>query len=406
MIAVMESIDLRTEQIQLTQSHPNWAILDDLSFRSKNLHNYTNYLLREKFFKKEKQPSKFDLVKQFAKEDQVDYRSLPAQTSQQIIYDLFLNWKSFFALLKFKKQQNCKPPKYKHKKKGRNIVILTNQQCKIVDDELVFPKSLNLKPIKTRLNAETEKLKEVRILPKQSHYVVEIVYEKAIQKTENLNPELFLGIDLGINNIIAATLNNSDKSSFVIKGGKLKSMNQFYNKSLARLKSLCEVLNKLKTTKRIQKLHRKRNNKVKDFTHKVTRKVIDFCKSNHVGNIVIGYNENWKNGVNLGKATNQKFVQIPFLTLVRQLQYKAKEAGITVILTEESYTSQTDNYNFDPFGASKKRIHRGLFKSSNVGLVNADINGAFGILRKVVGAGLLALPGRGCVLHPLKFQVS
>ena len=127
---------------------------------------------------------------------------------------------------------------------------------------------------------------------------------------------------------------------------------------------------------------------IADFFHKASRKIIEFCVHNNVGQIVIGYNEKWKQKSHLGRITNQLFISIPFLKLIKQIQYKGILKGIIVVLTEESYTSKCSALDFEPIQHHPhylgKRIHRGLFRSQKGILINADVNGALNILRKVV----------------------
>ncbi|KKL60542.1 hypothetical protein LCGC14_2204290, partial [marine sediment metagenome] len=118
------------------------------------------------------------------------YKDLPAQTSQQILKLLGKNWKSYFGLMReyrknFKKLKGKrkflpkpKIPKYK-KKNGESITIFTNQQCKIRDGYLIFPKKkCNINSIKTRI---VGKINQVSIIPKGIVYTVEIIYEKEIE---------------------------------------------------------------------------------------------------------------------------------------------------------------------------------------------------------------------------------
>ena len=116
---------------------------------------------------------------------------------------------------------------------------------------------------------------------------------------------------------------------------------------------------------------------------------MNFLVSNNISTVVVGYNKEWKQDINLGKRNNQNFVNIPFLTLIKQLEYKCKLEGINFILTEESYTSKCsfldneDVCKHDTYLG--ERIKRGLFKSKEGKLINADLNGSLNILKKVVG---------------------
>jgi len=91
--------------------------------------------------------------------------------------------------------------------------------------------------------------------------------------------------------------------------------------------------------------------------------------------IVIGYNHGWKQKIKIGKKNNQKFVQIPFLKLVKQIEYKAQLKGIHVLTVNENHTSKCSFLDNEPIGKhdkyAGKRISRGLFKSSKDILLNA-----------------------------------
>lgn len=174
---------------------------------------------------------------------------------------------------------------------------------------------------------------------------------------------------------------------FSINGRPLKSINQYYNKEKARLQA--HLKGNKKTSKRIYSITNKRNNKVKDYLHKSSRKIVNFLVSNNISTLIIGYNEEWKQNINLGRANNQAFVNIPFYTFIKQLEYKCKLEGISVILTEESYTSKCSFLDGESIEKHNnylgKRIKRGLFRSAEGKLINADLNGSLNILRKVVG---------------------
>jgi putative transposase len=154
-----------------------------------------------------------------------------------------------------------------------------------------------------------------------------------------------------------------------------------------------------------------------DHFHKVSRHVIGLCLKNDIGTIVIGYNKGWKDSINIGAVNNQKFVNIPHMKLVEQIQYKADEYGITVILREESYTSQASALDLDPVPTydpkskgvhifTGKRVKRGLYRTSTGQLVNADVNGALNILRKEIGNGFVqALADEGAVLRPMRVSL-
>jgi putative transposase len=271
-------------------------------------------------------------------------------------------------------------PNYK-KKNGESIVIFTNQQCRFKEEYLHFPKKVNLKQIKTRIK---EKLKEVRIIPLGIKYKIEIIYEKEEQDL-GLNKNNLLSIDLGLNNLITA-VNNIGLVPIIIKGKVIKSINQYYNKQLAYYRSIENKKSNFQDTKRIQILHLKRNNKINTIFHRISRILIDYCIKNNLGTIIFGYNNGWKQNINIGKKNNQKFVQIPFLRLINQVKYKSELIGITVITINENHTSKCSFLDNEEIRHHKKytgkRISRGLFRTSNGTLINADVNAGYNIMKK------------------------
>lgn len=397
-------------KIQLVERHQIVSKdIDILCFLSKNLYNRANYCLRQSFIATKKLPNEFELTGKLARRFNVDYKALPAQTSQQIIKLLYKNWKSFFASIKeYRKSPSKflgrpKLPKYKDKLNGRNIIVFTNQQCKLKDNLIYFPKQSNLKPLKTRV----ENLQQVRIVPNTTGYIIEVVYNQTIN-TVLTKPNSYLGIDLGLNNF-ATLFNNTDYSSFIVNGKPLKSINQYYNKELARLKSYLGN----KSSHKIRKLTLKRNNKIIDYIHKSSKLIVEYAIKYQIETIVIGNNKDWKQEINLGKKNNQNFVQLPFATLISQIQYKALLNGIKVEVTEESYTSKTDHLALEPMKHIEKenrlgkRIKRGLFKSSTNKLINCDVNGAIGMIIKVAGNDWVTnLASRGEVSTPYRISIK
>ena len=268
-------------------------------------------------------------------------------------------------------------------KEGRYMFSLTNQNCKLKDGYIVFPKSFNGFTLQTKV----DNLKQVRVIPKGSYYQIEVIYEvKELPMKEDNNK--YFSVDLGVTNLAAIT-NNFNGEQWLISGKPIKSINQYYNKLVSTYKSKAMLYNSKHITNRILRLTNKRNDRINTYLHKASKLLIDLAVSYDVSKIVIGYNKNWKTEVDIGKRNNQNFVGIPFLTFVNYIIYKAKLNGIDVILTEESYTSGTsfldselpikDNYN------KSRRVHRGLFKTKDGKTLNSDINGSYQILKKVIG---------------------
>ena len=358
------------------------------------MYNHANYIVRQEFCSTNKwiRYSDLDSILKTDK-DYPDYANMPtAQSAQQILRLLDKNWTSFFKSIKdWSKHKDKylgrpKLPKYKSKN-SREILILTNQNVKLKNNILHFPKTFNKFTIESQFVNRNDfvSFQQVRFLPRNKYIVVEIVYNIEVLDLVNDNGR-YLSIDIGVDNLSTIT-NNFNEAPVIVNGKGLKSINQYYNKSLTRYKSITKILNKKDYSNRQNKLTIKRNAKITDYLHKTSRFIVNYAKQHSVSVIVIGYNKEWKQCSVLSKQVNQHFVQIPFNTLIQQIQYKAEEFGIKVVLVEESYTSGTsflDNElpikeNYD----KSRRKYRGMFKSSNGTLINADVNGAFQILKKV-----------------------
>ena len=411
----------RVERHIVIKTNPNWKQIDKLAFATKNLYNKANYVVRQTFFQTSKEVLeglreraiwvRFPELDKLAKQEKwEEYRELPAATSQQTLRLLERNWKSFFNSIKTFKINGClgrpKLPNYKDKTNGRSTIIFTGQQCPLKDGYIYFPKMVNLCPIKTNQKC----IKQVRIIPRATCYVIELVYEKEVMKYD-LDESLFIGIDIGLNNLMTVTSNEIGENPFIINGGPLKSLNQYFNKMKALYQS---YVGDRGTSNRILSLLHKRNNMVQNYLHHTSRFVIDYCQEHNIGNIVIGKNDGWKNKINIGKRNNQNFIQIPFQTLIEQIQYKAEEIGIKVISTEESYTSKASFLDKDflpvyekgqQYSFSGKRVKRGLYKAKSGQLINADVNGSLNILRKVI-PNLFSDGIEGLMLIPVKISIK
>lgn len=363
----------------IKKSNPLYKKLDKLCFLSKNLYNSALYTVRQYYFDNKKYINWININNQFVKSKQPDYYNLPCQVSQQTLRMVDQNMKSFFNALKTK---NSKPrlPKYLDKTNGRFLVTYTNQaisKTELKNGYVAFYKT-NIK-IKTKV----QNVQQVRIVPQNNVIVVEVLY-KVDCKSVISDIKKYCGVDFGLNNLMSCGFN--DAKPLIINGKPLKSINWHYNKRKAELQSL---LKNKHTSNRINNLTIKRNNKVNNYLHKASRMFINYLVSNDITDIVVGYNKEWKQGIKLGKVNNQNFVNIPYYKLLNMITYKCELLGITVHITEESYTSKCsflDNEDVCKHNKYKgKRIKRGLFKSSDGRLINADINGALNILKKVIG---------------------
>ena len=380
---------------------------EDICLKSGLLYNYVLFNVRKGIFDGN-YLKEYEFSTKLCKENQFDFRNLPAAVSQQVIAQVFSSIRSWIRLKKEYENNpskfNSKPklPKYKRGKK-QNMVVFTTSACRLKSDGYIhFVKSI-ISPIKTRIG--DNKLCQVRIIPQATCYVVEVIYEKKEQDL-NLNKDNVLSIDLGLNNLCTC-ISNVGISPFIVNGKIIKSFNQWYNKKKARLMSL---IGDKGTSRRINKMTCYRNCWISDKIHKISRYIIDICRSNNIGTIVIGQNRGWKQEINLGKRINQKFVEIPFSDLINKISYKAKLIGINLITHEESYTSKIDHMAFEPLKKQDaylgKRKRRGLFQSSIGKLINADINGAIGIGRKVFGDSYVSrIIDSGLAFNPIRINI-
>lgn len=401
----------------INKNHKHWQEIDNLSFLSKNLYNAANYICRQHFFDTQKKYSLPELYK--LTKDLVDYRALPTKVSKQIIKRLVSTWRGYFEAHKEWTKNPAKflgeprIPKYKDKAKGRNTVIYYH--------ESVYKAGLkkgvcHLSMSDIKIPTKIDKVVEVRLVPRPTCYIVEVVYEKSecrrgsttkgvLSEEEQQSLSKYVaGIDLGLTNLVALTSNQPGFRPLLINGRPLKSVNQFYNKTKSKLQSL--LGENRKSSKRIQAITAYRNNYVDNYLHTTSRTVVNLLKASDIGTLVIGKNDNWKQNINIGKKNNQSFTQIPHARLIDQITYKCQLAGIKVVVNEESYTSKTSAIDLEaPTKHSVYlggRVKRGLFKSSNGTKINADVNGSLQIVRKVFPNAFTAEGIASAAVAPVK----
>lgn len=378
----------RIERHIIRQNHPMYKACDSLCLQSKNMYNLCNYTIRQAFIKDGVVKKYSDLNKELKHTDA--FKELGSNSAQMVTKILCKNWKSFLVTVadytKNPSKYLGKPkmPKYL-KKNGRFVCTLTNWQTQIHDGYVYFAFK-RLKPFNNMFRTKvTGYHLSTRIVPKGGCYVLEIIYRKE-PKQLNLNRNRIISIDLGVNNFVTM-VNNIGKQPIVINGKGIKSYNQYWNKEISKYRSIAKTVNGLDWTKRLQRLTTKRNFKMEYFMHCASKYIINYCIENNIGTIVIGKNDKWKQECDMSRFVNQNFVQLPDELFIDKLRYKSEEIGIDVIENEEGYTSGTsflDNElpikeNYD----KSRRVHRGLFISNTGIKINADVNGAYQIMRKV-----------------------
>ena len=330
-------------------------------------------------------------------------------------YDI-KNLKTKIKIIKYKKEKN----------------ILTYDQIKKLNLDInkfnkiiVFPKGI-LQDFIININHINNlyAFKELRIHFKHNIAIIDIVYEiKIKQKRKRYKyKKRYCGIDLGVN-ILAACSFSCNIPNLLIKSNEIKTINNKYNYLISKYKSINMQCGKYKKyifenetdeyfkndieniiydkrikldnngnkyimkdnyniTKRLHKLWLRRENKIKDLFHKVSKKIVDYCYKHYIDVIIIGQNKNWK----IKRKGMKNFVRIPFYKLVQMIKYKAEEKGIRIEEVHERYTSGCSVLDRElPMKKcynKSRRMTRGLFKSNMGKYIHADINAAYNMILK------------------------
>lgn len=375
----------RCERQVITKNHPKYKFIDEMCFRSKNLYNYANYIIRQEFVNNGKYMKYIDMNKEL--KIHKEYKGCMSQPANCTLRLLDKNWKSFFVAIKDYSKNPSKYlgrpslPKYLSKD-GRFNWMIPNNSCYLEGNELKF-RIRKLQDYKW-YTRNLGRLIQVRFVPKGTCYIMEIIYEIELEERDEYNNRT-VSIDLGINNFVTM-VNNIGEKPIIINGKGLKSINQYYNKTLSKEKSNLMKANNQYWSKKLESISFKRYKRVMNYMHNVSAYIIKYCKEHNMNTITVGKNNKWKQECNIGSAT-QKFIHIPYEILLDQLKYKSELNNIKLITTEESYTSGTsfiDNElpikeNYD----KSRRKHRGMFISNKGIKINADVNGAYQIMRKV-----------------------
>ncbi|MEE0964939.1 MAG: transposase [Ruminococcus bromii] len=404
-------------------SKDDYKSLRTLCHTAKNLTNQAIYNVRQYYFAEGEYlnyQNNYALLK-----DSDNYKILKSTMAQQILKEVDGSFKSFFGLIKLAKKgkyafKDCKLPHYLPKDGFTTLVIgfvRLNGNKLILPFSNTFKKSHKPVEITIPLILVDKHIKEIRIIPKANARFFEIQYTYEVDCVQrNLNINNALAIDLGINNLVTAVTNNG--KSFIIDGRRLKSINQWFNKRNARLQSIKDKQRfGKKPTNQQKAIARDRNNKINDYMSKTARIIINYCIENDIGTLIVGYNNTFQKSSNIGKVNNQTFVNIPYGKLRDKLEYLCKLNNIVFVKQEESYTSKASFWDKDDIPVynddnpkdyifSGKRIHRGMYRTKEGKLLNADVNGALNILRKSSVVSLETLYGRGDVDTPIRIRVA
>ncbi len=405
------------EQHCIDKRDPRYGAIDEAAFKSKNLYNAALYETRQSFIHEGKYLPYKEMDKRMQSHEA--YKALPAKVSQQVLLLLHKNWAAFFEGLEAYKENPTtftgrpRLPKYKHKQEGRNILVYTVQALsqKGLKDGLIRPSGLAI-----TIETEHTTIDQVRIVPRKGYYVVEVVYSKKPVQAK-VDPSSCVGIDLGVTNLAAIAANREGFVPRLVNGRPLKARNQWYNKRMKELKNKLPKEDRERVTRQMERITNKRNRQVDHYLHTASRRIVDFLVKEGIGTVIIGKNPLWKQHVNRGRHNNQNFVNIPHARFIEMITYKAALVGIQVEVQEESYTSKASFLDLDPIPIYKpndeeehhfsgKRVKRGLYRASGKRDLNADVNGAYNVLRKRRPDAFSEAKGvAGYVVHPSRLAV-
>ncbi len=405
------------EQHIIRKGDPRYNKLDEAAFASKNLWNAANYLVRQSFIFQDTYLNNVEIFHQIKSHEA--YQALPRKVSNQVLIQLHEAWKSFFeALAEWKEHPEKflgrpKLPRYKPKSEGRNLLVY---EWKAVSKRALKGGMISLTGlgdlVKTKVTRET--LYQVRIIPKGTHYVVEVVYERPAVQAE-VSASLFASLDLGVTNLAAITSNKPGFVPLLVNGRVLKSINQGYNKQREHLQKQLARQDRL-TSRRMSAVTDKRNRRIQYHLHLASKAIIERLVSEGIGTLIIGKNVCWKQEVEMGKRNNQAFVQIPHARFIEMVQYKAVLVGVRVILTEESYTSKASFLDRDPLPVydpackdepkfSGRRKGRWYYASGKR-VIHSDVNGSYNIARKAFSTAFDGQEIEAPAVRPIRLAVK
>jgi putative transposase len=398
------------ERHVVKQADHRFAAIDAAAFASKNLYNAAHYIVRQSFIHEGvylTYPEMHERMK-----DHEAYNALPAKVAQWVLRLLDQNWQSYFAACLAWQEDpskflgHPKLPGYKDKQRGRNLRVYTIQalSAPALRRGAIAPSMLGATIATRQTNVH-----QVRIIPRIGFHVEEVIYRREPNQTV-VDFALRAGMDIGLNNLTNLA---SDKRGFVpriVNGRPVKSITQFYTKRRAELQS---QLGEAYMSRRLERITARRTRRIDHYPHTASRHIIDLLVSEGIGTLVIGKNPQWKQDVRIGRRNNQNFVSVPHARFIEMLTYKAALADIQVMVTEESYTSKASFLDADPLPVygekdiaifSGRRVKRGLYLAGDGQHINADVNGAYNIMR-IVAPEAFAQGRRGRVVHPIRLAV-
>lgn len=370
----------RVRRIIIHKSDPRYAPLRALTLSSAKLWNVALDRTRSSYQVNGKTTPFGQLDKELLSENNKAYRALPAKVSKMVLMEYYAAMASFFKLLARKRSGEYKRrvnlPGRATEQAGR-VVTFTKQAVNKGSRDTSF--KIGLPADKVELDAGVPKadVQFVRVVPRSGHLVVEVGVRVEILIGVVKSTDRVAFIDPGMNNVMTVTSNVF--SPLLYSGRKLKSTCLFYIDRAA-------MLQKSGQSTHGHILWTRRSLEVSRQCHEMTNHLVDVLVQNKIDMLVFGHNKGMKTGINLGRETNKSFGSMPIATIIDQLSYKLRAAGIKMVITEESHTSKCsfldaeEICHHDKYAGS--RVKRGLFKASSGKAINADVNGSLNIGRK------------------------
>ncbi len=428
---------IRTQRNRLKLKSSKMEAIKAMSLTCARLYNEALYSVRPYYFQNGEYlnyTANYHRVK-----TSPNYQMLLSDIAQSVVRLVDRDMRSFFGLLKLKNQgkysDKIRLPSYKKDRKsqetlfmsvpiqGRSARIKKGYVVVSVKPALAKEFGLTTKELRFKLPKHMKhirKLQELRFVPSFGGKVwyIEFVYKIAVPKPKENGD--YLAIDFGIDNF--ATCYPSGGGAFIIDGRSIKSINRYFNKRKAYLQSIYDRQG-YQNTHNLIALSQRRDNRINNFFNLAVKHIVEYALKHNITTIVLGDFSGSKQNIDIGKANNQNFVAIPYYKFKQKLASKCEEYGITVVHQDESYTSKASFLDKDDmplaydstisYQGSGRRIKRGLYKSAQGYLLNADVNGAANILVKYFKSnGLhreleaLYVTRYGCVNHPQRFRLG
>jgi len=435
-----------TESYVIAESDPRWQECERMSFLAKNIYNTVTYILRQAFFADYHKGVAWDksawtwaklltnsLFKAVRSKNPEAYHAVPNWVVKGVVKSVVGNWRGFkqawidWQTYPHKYMGQPRAPRYKptgesgratciwNDKKAvskpicnnHGIIQLSGCDISVVLGRHVYDRIREIEGLEPDTDVNFwQRIAHVRLIPQGSSYTLEVVYIVTPKPYKGLDPTQVMGIDLGVNNLMAITSNKGGFKPILVNGRPVKSINQYFNKKRARLQSKLPAGQY--ASQRLKRLHRTRSRRIKDYLHTASQLVVGIAIDAGIGVIMVGQNKNWKQRVKMGKRNNQSFLSIPHSQLIQMIRYKAELVGIQVVCQEENYTSKCSFLDDEPIQKQDtyagRRVERGLFRTREGRLINADVNGSYNIIKKAL-PNAFADGIEGVAVHPTLISV-